>query len=472
MSTTTRPRDTLRAGLRISALEAFIAGGMFACTETWLIPLLQTHLGAAAFVIGLLTIVPQLAGISLGPLTRMIIAWFGGNKRAAYITAIMQVVLLAGLSLPLHAKGEPWAIPVAATMVILFGVVGAVGGAGWLAWMGSLIPRSLQGRYTGRRNRLFHFSRLGCAALFALIIHYLPLAQTTAGLQTILILATLSRAYSSYLLIRQVEPPSRPHLPEGHAHAPVVEHQGFWHFITNLTASPFGTWTMVWGALHIGVMISGPFFASYMLATTEGGGLGLGDSPFTFTLLIYISTIARLVTYPVAGRLVDHHGPAAILRVAVLLITLIPIGWMASSNLWVIIVFEILSGIGWCLAEISVGPLLFSCHRDPQQRARMIGWHQSVVMACILIGSIIGTILIDAPWLPAMTGSQYHTLFLISMIMRIPAVILALRLLPSLREVPADLAEHVGMWRLIPGAGLTVTVSRGLGGFFRRTEGE
>jgi hypothetical protein len=51
-------------------------------------------------------------------------------------------------------------------------------------------------------------------------------------------------------------------------------------------------------------------------------------------------------------------------------------------------------------------------------------------------------------------------------------VILALRLLPSLREVPADLAEHVGMWRLIPGAGLTVTVSRGLGGFFRRTEGE
>ncbi len=472
MSTTTRPRDAIRAGLRIGAIEAFVAGGMFACTETWLIPILQTHLGAAAFVIGLLTIVPQLAGISLGPFTRVIVAWLGGNKRASYITSIMQVVLLAGLSLPLHAQGEVWAVPVGATMVILFGIVGAVGGAGWLAWMGSLIPRSLQGRYTGKRNRLFHSSRLSCAALFALIIHFLPLAHTIAGLQTILILAALSRAFSTYLLICQVEPPARPHLPEGSAHALPVEHPGFWHFLTHLTATPFGTWTMVWGALHLGVMISGPFFASYMLATPNGGGLGLGDSPFTFTLLIYTSTIARLVTYPVAGRLVDHHGPTAILRIAVMLIFLIPIGWMASSTLWVIIVFEILSGVGWCLAEISVGPLLFSCHRDPQQRTRMIGWHQSVVMACILIGSSIGTVLIDAPWLPTMTGSQYHTLFLISMLMRIPAVILALRLLPSLREVPADLAEHVGLWRLIPGAGLTITVGRGLGGFFRRTEGE
>jgi hypothetical protein len=472
MSTTTRPRDAIRAGLRIGAIEAFVAGGMFACTETWLIPLLQTHLGAATFVIVLLTIVPQLAGISLGPFTRMIVAWFGGNKPAAYITAIMQAVLLASLSLPLHAKGEPWAIPVAATMIILFGIIGAVGGAGWLAWMGSLIPRSLQGPYTGKRNRLFQVSRLSCAGLFALIIHFLPIAHTTAGLQTILILATLSRSFSVMLLMRQIEPPSRPHLPEDHGPASVVENHGFWHFLTNLTATPFGTWTLVWGALHIGVMISGPYFASYMLATPEGGGLGLGASPFTFTLLIYTSTIARLVTYPVAGRLVDHHGSAAILRIAVMLITLIPIGWMASSTLWVIIVFEILSGVGWCLAEISLGPVLFSCHRDPQQRARMIGWNQSVVMACILIGSTLGMFLMAAPWLPAMTGSQYHTLFLISMIMRIPAVILALRLLPSLREVPPDLAEHVGLWRLIPGAGLTVTVGRGLGGFFRRTEGE
>ena len=71
---------------------------------------------------------------------------------------------------------------------------------------------------------------------------------------------------------------------------------------------------------------------------------------------------------------------------------------------------------------------------------------------------------------------------------------MAIRLLPPLRELPHDTDGHGELWRLIPGAGLTTTVGRGLGGFsagcssgaqlalttvgrglggfFRRTEGE
>jgi hypothetical protein len=462
----------LRDGLRLGVLEALVVGGMFAATEAWLVPLLQTWLGAQAFVIGLLTILPQVAGISLGPVSRKVIALLGGNKRSSVITALIQIACLAGLSLPLHAQGTPWAVPLAATLIIAIGVVGAIGGPAWIAWMGGLIPRTVQGRYTGVRNRVFHASRLGCAATFAGIIHVFPLTTGPWGLQILLGVAVLSRLGSMWLLARQPEPPTRPTLTGPTSQRSSTEFAGFWHFVRTMPRSTLGKWTLVWALLHFGVMIAGPFFASYMLAGADQGGLGLGASPFLFTVLIYTSTVARLVTYPAAGKLVDLHGPAAVLRVAVILITLIPIGWLLTSNLWVIVAFEILSGIAWSLAEISVGPLLFSCHRDPQQRAQLVGWHQSVVMTCIVLGSSIGTLLVGAPWLPKLTGSSYHTLFLISMVARFPAVWMALRLLPALKELRGDLEGHGELWRLIPGAGLTVTVGRGLGGFFRRTEGE
>ena len=472
MSQKLRPRGQIREGLREGVLEALVVGGMFAVTETWLVPLMVQVLGATAAIIGFLTIIPQLAGIGLGPWTQTVIAWLGGNKRASLMVCVAQIVCLALLSLPLHVPDASWSIPMAMILIIAFGITGAIGGPAWVAWMGGLIPRSLQGRYTGRRNRVFHVSRLVCAAAFAGIAHLLPLGDSPWGMQLILATAVLSRLASVWYQSRQPELPPRPSLAGPGSQRLAPQHGGFLGFVRSMPSTDLGRWTLVWAMLHFGVMIAGPFFSPYMLAATSAGGLGLDGSPFLYTSLIYVSTIARLVTYPAAGKLVDLHGPAAVLRVAVVIITIIPLGWLLTTNLWVIVAFEILSGIGWALAEIAVGPLLFSCHRDPQQRAILIGWHQSVVMSAIVLGSGIGTFLIGSSWLPALTGSTFHTVFLISMLARIPAVILGLRLLPKLRDLPSDRDGHGELWRLIPGAGLTVTVGRGLGGFFRRTEGE
>ncbi len=467
-----RPRGMIRDGLRFCALEALVVGGMFAVTEAWLVPLLQTWLGAATAVIGLLTVIPQLTGIGLGPWSKPIIALCGGNRQTSLLMAAIQVLCLAGLSVPLHAAAQPWAVPLAATLIITFGIVGVINAPAWIAWMGGLIPRPVMGRFTGWRNRLFHSSRLACAAGFAGIIYLLPLKDGPWGLQLLLALAAASRLASLAMLWRQPVPPDRPLLRGAISQQHLIQPGGVLGFVRTMPRSLLGRWTLVWAMLHLGVMIAGPFFASYMLTPLPSGGLGLGDHPFLFTSLIYTSTVSRLVTYPAAGRLVDLHGPAAVLRIAVVLITLIPIGWVLSSSLWVLILFEVLSGIAWGLAESAVGPLLFSCDRDPQRRAQLVGWHQSVVLTCIVLGSGLGTVLISSHQLPVLTGSSFHSLFLISMLLRIPAVILALRLLPRLKDLPHDHDGHGQLWRLIPGAAVTLTVGRGLGGVFRRTEGE
>ncbi len=466
-----RPVGMVREGLRLGVVEAIVVGAMFAASEAWLVPLLVHRLGAAASIVGLLAIVPQLSGIGIGQLSRQLIALLGGNKRTAILVAAIQAGCMAALSIPLQCSSAPWSVPLATGLILTFGVVGTLGGPAWISWMGGLIPRSLQGRYSSRRTRMFHASRLACAAIFAGIIHLLPLAESPWGMQLILIAATISRIVSVLVQRRQAEPVPRPAADHGNPSGEPIP-ANFRVFLVNLPWTPIGRWTLVWGLLHFGVMIAGPFFSPYMLAATGRGGLGLGDSPYLYTLLIYTSTVVRLITYPIAGRLVDLHSAPAVLRLAVIIITIIPLGWLAGMNLWLIVAFEILSGIGWSLAEVSIGPLLFSCHRDPAMRARLVGWHQSVVMTGIVLGSGLGTLLVDAPWLPALTGSTFHTLFLLSMLLRLPAVIAAVRLLPRLKEIPHGTHNEGELWRLIPGAGMTVTVGRGLGGFFRRTEGE
>jgi MFS family permease len=136
---------------------------------------------------------------------------------------------------------------------------------------------------------------------------------------------------------------------------------------------------------------------------------------------------------------------------------------------------EVISGICWCLAECSVGVLLLGCHRDPERRAALIGWHQTVFGVSVVAGSGLGVLLLAPGVLPPLLATDtgpYHTLFAISMVMRLPAVWLAWRLLPGLKELPDSLMSEGGLWRLIPGSGLTMTVGRGLMGVFRRDEGE
>ena len=162
------------------------------------------------------------------------------------------------------------------------------------------------------------------------------------------------------------------------------------------------------------------------------------------------------------------------LRAAVAGITVIPLFWAMTTQIWVILIAEVISGLCWCSAEIAVGVLLFSCHRDPNERSRLIGYHQSVVNFVAVFGAIGGSVLLaghgdGTPLLPAIGGSSFHTLFILSTLMRLPALVLAVRLLPGLRELRAD--ESAGLWRLLPGTSLVLTAGRGLMGFFRRPEG-
>ena len=456
-----RHGSPVRRGLFYAMIEGAVVGGMAVAMEVWMVPLLQTTLGAAVFVIGLLTLIPQLGMIGMSPFTRQAITWLGGAKRTSILTCWWQVALIALLAVPLHAAQQPWAVPMAVILISIFGLTGVFGGPAWVAWISGFVPRQVSGRYQARRMRLFNLAKLAFAALFALVAHCLPLDGGPWGLQIILVIALLSRLGSIWCLQRQpfIEP--RPqHAPLSSRAAEAAT--GIVGFIRTITQTDVGRWSLVWSSFVGGVMVSGPFFASYMIAKPADGGLGLRD--FDYTLLLYISVVSRILFYPLVGRMVDLFGPRAVLRTGMLFILLLPVAWALTSQLWILLLNEIVAGAAWAAAEIAIGALLFAAHPDPERRAELMGYFNTVAASCIVLGTLIGTVLIDL--VPPIAGSRYHTIFLLSLVLRLPGLILALRWLPALRPIGPDEGRH--LVQALPGVELVSAFGRGLANLFRR----
>jgi MFS family permease len=401
----------------------------------------------------------------MGPIASKLIARLGGNKRTVLITCIVQIIAIAGLSLPLHLAGATWALPMAMTAVILINSIGAIGGPAWISWMGGVVPRSVRGRYTSNRAQIFHGMRLTSALVFMLIMRSWPPAMSWVGLQILIVVAILSRIASMLLIAKSTEPPRRPSAPASKtAKLAAQEARDFVTFLRRMHKTDLGRWTMVWATLHFGVMLAGPYFQVYWLDSQAAGGLGLADDPVRYTLLVYTSTVIRLFAFPIVGRLCDRFGATAMLRVAVAGIAMVPTGWALTTWFPALIMVEFLSGAAWCIAECSVGMLLFSCSSDAQDRSRLIGYHQTVCAVAIVIATLIGGQLLHM--LPTFLGSHFRAVCLASAAMRLTALLLAIRYLPAL----PDEGRLRGFWRYVPGLLPTVTLTRGVFRGFRRPD--
>jgi MFS family permease len=455
--------------MAIAVIEGAIVAGFIAFIEVWLVPVLvDGGIGLPGYRVGWLSILPFVAMLALSPWAPRIIRAMGGNKPATIATASFQVVTLTLLAVPLMLRDQPWARPVGLALAILTNTVGSIAGPAYFGWMGDLIPRSIRGRYWSGRMRVLIAAKLAAAALFqwwdgAAREHGWMGSQAT--LLVMILIAVASRLGSVALLIRQPIAPPRVTTRS----RPLTVSVAIPSLRQALWRTELGRWTAVWAFLHFGVMLAGPFFQPYMLAI-QPQGLELRNPPtlaWRYSILVYTATFVRMLTLPAMGRLVDRFGPAAVLRTAVLVIMFVPIVWATSTSLPALLFIEIMSGLGWCAAESAVGVLLLSCHRDSNLRARLISYHQMPIALVAMSATWTGMELIGRHALPELLGSDYRTLFVISMLLRLPAVVLAWRLLPGLSPVPQ---EWVGVWRLIPGLRPTLTLSRGVMRYFRRVD--
>ncbi len=450
-------RSQRQRTLTIAVIEAAVVGPMLAAWLVWPIPLIQ-GLGAGTIMIALFSAIMMLGPAVLNPFAPQLIRWIGGNKKTVVITGYLQATLLGLFVIPLTHSGSAWAIPVSMTIGFLASAIGALGSTAWISWMGVVIPPAVRGRYWANRIVVFLISFVITGFLFAILVHYLPLGESCWALSIIFLVGAVSRVFSVTLIAEQSELPGRKE--EGYRSAvhAIPSPSGIFAFIRSMPSSPVGRWMLIFSACQITAVLGGPFFVQF-LCSASPKGLDLPHVlPMTYFLLMNLNPITALLVQPVVGNLVDRHGPGAVMRAGLIGVVLVPIGMTFWPLVPVLIVFELVSGVSWCMVNNASGVLLLSSHRDPVERSRLIGYYQTILAFCQVAASVSGMILIGI--VPEMDGSPYRTIFLISMILRLPVLFLAIRWLPSMRFASDD--ERFGLWRLIPGAEPMVGLGRGL----------
>jgi MFS family permease len=140
-------------------------------------------------------------------------------------------------------------------------------------------------------------------------------------------------------------------------------------------------------------------------------------------------SISRMLLQKKIGELSDRWGAGRVQMISMFLIPVLPLGWIFITQLWHVVVLNILGGVLWGAFELVSFNFLLQLTPDAQ-RARYSAIYQIVVTVALGAGAAVGSGIIY--WW------GYTALFLVSAFGRVAAAFLFLRLMRGLerRQIP------------------------------------
>jgi MFS family permease len=430
----------VRHALLLSFWDGTFATVMVALTETFGIAA-AVSLGAPSMAIALLGSTPLLLG-SLGQyFLPAVIDTRRGRKQRVLAGVGLQgfflfVTALSGyLARPLSA----WAY---VACLALSGVSANVTTASWVSWMGDLVPAEIRGRHFAWRSRLFACVNLSCALIAGMVaadysIHNAPWSFFTA----IFACAGAFRWLSHQMLRRQYEPPV------------TTMDRPAWRA---RPSRDFKSFCWAHGLVQGAAAMSAPFFNVWYLR----------DLHFNYLALAIASCCAivgSIVSLPVWGRLADRIGSRNTLRIAGLLVSIVPLPyllWTSQGAVWAI---NFGGGIAWAGYNlVSFNHMLNAS--DKQDRTTLFSFASMVtgliVFSMTLLGGFFST------RLPVLFAWPLQSLFLLSAVLRLLALSLFFPRLPEHENAYGQKAQDV--FNEIPGYRVGLGLLRN---FFRAFRG-
>lgn len=412
---------TLDRSLRHSLKDGAAYAAMIGVGETYL-SAFALFLRASTPQIGLLASLPAL----LASFAQLLSAWLGrmtGRRKpivlfGATLQALSWIPIAA---LPVYFRDA--AIPLLIASVVLYQFGAHLVAPQWASMMGDIVPERRRGRFFALRTRIV--TLITFISLFAggVILHTLAVrGHTLAGFLAVFAIAMLARLISVYHL-------SKMHDPPGHvAELQIPIETGWWR---RLRDSNFARFSIFFALMQFSVAIASPFFAVYMLRDLEFSYIEYMGSTGT-------AIVVQFLTLNQWGRISDSFGNRRILAATGVMIPIMPLAWMLSTNYWYILMVQALSGLAWAGFTLSASNFLYDLiNRD--KRAAYLAFHNVLaatgIFAGAMLGGYLGTVLpakaqafgILWSWTSPLLG-----VFLLSAIVR---AIVAAVLLPKVREV-------------------------------------
>jgi hypothetical protein len=343
-----------------------------------------------------------------------IIKWMGSRKRMVLSLAILDAFSWLPLIAVMFFLG-----PVAPFWLIALWVINLIPGVLLLpardSWLADVVPASVIGRHLGVRTAVSATVYLG---MFYIMGHVMDVftSQIFKGFAIILLIAFVSTLIKAILYSRIGDPDS------------VVDDQtgfGVSEFLQEARGEGLGRFILYVSLFNFAVYLCSPLFAVYMLKN-------LRFSYTTFAIVFSSEFIAKVISAPFWGKYSRRVGNLSIVRRVSYVIPLVPILWLASSNVIYLICVQLFSGVVWSGFDICSRSLVYAAS-SPEKRAGYIVYKKSLIALCQAFGALASAGLLSL-MIPVF-GSRILGLFLLSGIARFAV---AKAILPNVREVEED----------------------------------
>ncbi len=401
---------------RRSIKEGIFASGKVAFGDYYISPF-AIAINSSNFMVALLSSIPGL----LGPLSQM----FSSRLLEKYSRKkiVMKAVLLEtliwfpimALAFLFYAGILTESLPVIFLIVYsIYVIIMNVSTPPWFSWMGDIVDENYRGRWFSKRQIITSFTSGILAVTASIFLGYSGRnGQVMIGFIILFTLAAISRLISWKTFQRQYEPKIK--LKKGY-------YFSFWDFIIDSPKNNLGKFTIYRTLLGFATAISSSLVAIYLLRN-----LGFGYT--TYIIISLAEGIFSLLVMQWWGKFADKYGNYRILLICSILIPLIPIFWIFSSNpIYLFFIPAIIGGVSWAGFNLAAGNFIYD-NVCVEKRGLVISYYNMLIGIGTFLGAGIGAFLIKY------LTTSIQPIIIIFIISAIARAIFAVWWVPKIREI-------------------------------------
>jgi MFS family permease len=389
----------------------------------------ETYLSAFAIFlrattpqIGLLASLPPLLGSFMQPVSASLGRMTGHRKAIVIAGASIQAsAWLPIIVLPMVFPGH--ALPLLILSAVVYQCGAHLSTPQWGSMMGDIVPTRRRGRFFARRTKIVSLTTFLALTFGGLVLqNFSSRGQTLVGFALLFGIALMARLVSVYHLAQM-------HDPRGQATetASTIKR----HWLERLRHSNFARFSVFFALTQFSVAIASPFFSVYMLRD-------LHYSYFAFMTNTGMAIFAQFLTLNQWGRISDVFGNRRILATTGMVIPLMPLLWIFSSNYWYLLFAQVISGLTWAGFSLSASNFLYDLVTR-EKRTTYLAIHNMLsntgLFAGALLGGYLGTILPTSLSLLGHTFSWGSALLGVFAVSTLARALMVFVLLPKIREV-------------------------------------
>lgn len=362
-------------------------------------------LGATQAQVGLMSSFSNLAAaLLLLPGAFIAERYINKHKVALFfIGGLARFSILLLVFVPIFIKG-PGVIWAAILFSVLRDSFANLGYPAWMAVTHEIVPIDGRGRYFGSRNFIMNIAGILVTLLTGKLI---TLFIGQLGYQIALGVAFVFGVSSAI---------SYAHIKPDYSVQEENSRLSFKQLINALRDQKSFLMLVLSAAIwNYAINVSGPFFNVHMLQKLHFNASEIG-------FLNVITVLSMLLVQNKLGSLSDRLGPRKLQLFSMVLIPVLPIGWIFVTRVWHIAILNIFNGILWGAYNLSSFNLLLAS-MPKNQISHYSAVYQVVIALSLALGAMTGSALIST-W-------TFAGLLIASVVFRVAATVVFAKFVPD-----------------------------------------